>query len=124
LEVLAIAIVLASLTATFGQMTGRPRAGFALLMVMVTLFVVGLVVCDVAEQQSPPEFAALHVVGGNMEGKEVRFGIGDSVLTELVTSNGATGSTNSMPDSYQPIGVLVPGYRVACSARSRVLDLP
>jgi len=108
LEMLAIAIVPASLTATFGQMTGRPRAGFALFMVMVALFVVGLVVCDVAEQQSPPEFAALHVVGGNMEGKEVRFGIGDSVLTELVTSNGATGSTNSMPDSYQPIGVLVP----------------
>jgi K+-transporting ATPase ATPase A chain len=108
LEMLAIAVVPAALTVTFGQMTGRPRAGFALLMVMVALFAVGLVVCDVAEQQSSPVMAALHVDGGNMEGKEVRFGIGESVLTELVTSNGATGSTNSMPDSYQPIGVLVP----------------
>ncbi|MEJ0046732.1 MAG: potassium-transporting ATPase subunit KdpA [Rhodospirillales bacterium] len=108
LEMLAIAVVPASLTATFGRLTNRPRAGFVLLMVMVTLFVGGLVVCDFAESQSPPQLAAFHAVGGNMEGKEARFGIGDSVLTELVTSNGATGSTNSMPDSYRPIGVLVP----------------
>jgi K+-transporting ATPase ATPase A chain len=50
----------------------------------------------------------LHKSGGNMEGKEVRFGVGDSVLTTVVTSNGSTGSYNSMQDSYQPMGVLTP----------------
>jgi K+-transporting ATPase ATPase A chain len=55
----------------------------------------------------PPRLADQGVTGGNMEGKEVRFGVGSSVLTAVVTSNGATGSNNSMHDSYQPAGVLV-----------------
>jgi K+-transporting ATPase ATPase A chain len=79
-----------------------------LLGVMVALFVGGLTVCDMAEAANPPQLASLHVAGGNMEGKEVRFGVGDSVLTAVVTSNGATGSYDSMHDSYQPLGVLVP----------------
>jgi K+-transporting ATPase ATPase A chain len=107
IALLAIAVLPASLTVTFGQMTGRPRAGWVLLGVMVVLFVGGLAVCDLAEASAPPQLAGQHVVGGNMEGKEVRFGIGDSVLTAVVTSNGATGSTDSMPDSYQPLGGLV-----------------
>ena len=107
LGLLAIAVLPASLTITFGHMTGRPRAGWVLLAVMVVLFVGGLVVCDFAEAATPPPLAALHLSGGNMEGKEVRFGIGDSVLAAVVTSNGATGSYNSMHDSYQPMGVLV-----------------
>src|ERR1035441_6503213 len=106
LGLLAIAVLPASLTITFGHMTGRPRAGWVLLAVMVVLFVGGLVVCDFAEAATPPPLAALHLSGGNMEGKEVRFGIGDSVLAAVVTSNGATGSYNSMHDSYEPIGVL------------------
>jgi potassium-transporting ATPase potassium-binding subunit len=73
----------------------------------VSLFVVGLVACDRAEKAPPPQLAGLHIVGGNMEGKEVRFGVGDSVLTAVVTSNTSTGSYNSMYDSYQPVGVLV-----------------
>jgi K+-transporting ATPase ATPase A chain len=108
LALLAIAVLPASLTVTFGQMTGRPRAGWVLLGVMVALFVGGLTVCDMAEAANPPQLASLHVAGGNMEGKEVRFGVGDSVLTAVVTSNGATGSYDSMHDSYQPLGVLVP----------------
>jgi potassium-transporting ATPase potassium-binding subunit len=108
LGLLAIAVLPASLTITFGHMTGRPRAGWILLAVMVVLFVVGLALCDFAEAATPPQLAALHVSGGNMEGKEVRFGIGDSVLAAVVTSNGATGSYNSMHDSYRPLGVLVP----------------
>ena len=107
LGMLAIAVLPASLMITFGQLTGRPRAGWVLLIVMVTLFIVGLVVCDRAERAPPVQLADVHVVGGNMEGKEVRFGIGDSVLTATVTSNTATGSYNSMYDSYQPLGVLV-----------------
>ena len=108
LVLLAIAVLPASLTITFGHMTGRPRAGWVLLAVMVVLFVGGLALCDFAEAATPPQLADLHVSGGNMEGKEVRFGIGGSVLAAVVTSNGATGSYNSMHDSYQPLGVLVP----------------
>jgi potassium-transporting ATPase potassium-binding subunit len=108
LGLLAIAVLPASLMITFGHMARRPRAGWVLLMVMVALFIVGLVVCDWAETAPPPQLAGLHLVGGNMEGKEVRFGVGDSVLTAIVTSNTSTGSYNSMYDSYQPLGVLVP----------------
>jgi len=108
LVMLAIAVLPASLTITFGHMTGRPRAGWVLLAVMVVLFIGGLALCDFAESATPPQLAGLHLSGGNMEGKEVRFGIGGSVLAAVVTSNGATGSYNSMHGSYQPLGVLVP----------------
>jgi K+-transporting ATPase ATPase A chain len=95
LELLAIAVLPASLTVTFGRMTRTPRAGWILLRVMVVLFAAGLAICELAES-------------GNMEGKEVRFGTGGSALAAVVTSNGATGSYNSMHDSYRPVGVLVP----------------
>lgn len=107
LGMLAIAVVPAALPITFGHMVGRPRAGHVLLAVMVVLFVAGLVVCDASEQETPPSLAKLGVTGPNMEGKEARFGTGSSVLTAVVTSNGATGSNNSMHDSYRPAGVLV-----------------
>ena len=74
---------------------------------MAILFLGGLVVCDRAESAQPRRLDELAVVGGNMEGKETRFGIGSSVLAGLVTSNCATGSYNSMHGSYQPMGVLV-----------------
>ena len=106
LGMLAIAVLPASLMITFGQMTRRPRAGWILLTVMVALFAVGLAICDRAETAPPPQLADLHIVGAHMEGKEVRFGSGESVLTAIVTSNGATGSYNSMYDSFQPLGVL------------------
>jgi potassium-transporting ATPase potassium-binding subunit len=127
IEMLAIAVLPAALTYTFGRMTGYMRQGWTLLWVMVALFVGGLVVCDRAEQGGvPAQSAAGHIAiapsftqpaftqpaftqpGGNMEGKETRFGIGSSVLTAINTSNTATGSTNSSQDSYTPIGGLVP----------------
>ncbi len=108
LGILAIAVLPASLIIAFGHVAGKPRAGWVLLTVMIVLFAGGLVVCDRAETASPPQLAGLHISGGNMEGKEVRFGVGDSVLTTIVTSNGSTGSYNSMQDSYQPMGVLTP----------------
>ncbi len=108
LGMLAIAVLPASFPITFGHMVGRPRAGWVLLAVMVVLFVAGLVVCDLAEAPTPPRLAALGVEGGNLEGKEVRFGVGGSVLAAVVTSNGATGSNASMHDSFRPLGVLVP----------------
>jgi K+-transporting ATPase ATPase A chain len=107
LSMLAIAVLPASLTVTFGRMTARPSAGWLLLIIMGILFVGGLLLCDLAESSTPPHLAALHLAGGNMEGKEVRLGVGGSVLATVVTSNGATGSYNAMVDSYQPLGVLV-----------------
>jgi K+-transporting ATPase ATPase A chain len=108
LLLLAIVVLPAALPITFGHMAGRRRAGWLLLVVMLVLFAAGLLVCDVAEEAVPPRLADLGVAGGNLEGKETRFGVGDSVLAAVVTSNGATGSYNSMHDSYQPLGVLVP----------------
>ncbi len=105
---LAIAVLPASLMITFGEMARKPRAGWVLLMVMIALFLAGLAVCDRAESAPPPQLAGLNIAGGNMEGKEVRFGAGESVLTAIVTSNTSTGSYNSMHDSFQPLGVMVP----------------
>src|SRR6266851_4633430 len=106
LELLAISVLPAALTFTFGRMVGRPREGWMLYSVMVCLFVAATVPTGWAEQAGNPLLGATTSVrqtadatqpGGNMEGKETRFGIGSSVLTEVVTSNGATGSTNSAP---------------------------
>jgi K+-transporting ATPase ATPase A chain len=114
LELLAIAVLPASLTHTFGRMTRRPRQGWVLFSVMLVLFVAGLLVCDVAEQrghvladQGVDHATSAQQAGGNMEGKEVRFGIAGSVLAAVTTSNGTTGSYNSMHDSYTPVGGLV-----------------
>jgi len=108
LGMLAIVILPAALPITLGHLAGRERAGWTLLAVMVALFAAGIAVCDAAERRAPPRLADLHVSAGNMEGKEVRFGIADTVLTTVTTSNGATGSYNAMLDSFRPIGVSVP----------------
>jgi K+-transporting ATPase ATPase A chain len=108
LAMLAIAVLPASFPITFGAMAGRPRAGWALLAVMVVLFFAGLVVCDIGEQSLPDPLAALGLAGGNLEGKEARFGVGGSVLAAVVTSNGATGSYSAMHESFRPLGILVP----------------
>ena len=114
LSMLAIAVLPASLTYTFGRMTGRPRQGWVLFAVMLMLFVAGLLACHFAEQrghllvrEGVDHAASPLQAGGNMEGKEVRFGIGGSVLAAVTTSNGATGSYNSMHDSYTPVAGLV-----------------
>ncbi len=119
-EMLAIVVLPAALTNTFGRMIQRPREGWLLFWVMAALFAGALVVSGVAEQSGNPQLiSAAHVtqapsetqpgeMGGNMEGKEVRFGIGGSVLAAVATSNGATGATNSAHDSYTPVGGLVP----------------
>jgi K+-transporting ATPase ATPase A chain len=72
---------------------------------MVFLFAVALVVCDTGERRGNPRLAAVGVARSNMEGKEVRFGIAQTVLTAVTTSNGATGSTNAMHDSFMPLSV-------------------
>lgn len=114
IEMLAIVAIPAALTNTFGRMIGRTREGWMLFWVMTFLFVVGLGLTGWAEQSGNSQVAQnVHLIqnmqpAGNMEGKEVRFGVGGSVLTAVVTSNGATGSTNSMHDSYTPLGGAVP----------------
>jgi K+-transporting ATPase ATPase A chain len=115
-EMLMIVVLPASLTYTFGRMVGRTRQGWMILGVMTFLFVAGLILGAWAEQSGNPRIAALGVdtqasdlqPGGNMEGKDVRFGIHGSVLAAVATSNGATGSNNSMHDSYTPVGGMVP----------------
>jgi K+-transporting ATPase ATPase A chain len=106
-ELLAIVVIPAAFTHTFGRMVGRPRDGWVIFWTMTALFIVGLLVCNWAETSTHPALAS-HVVGGNTEGKEVRFGTGASALAAVVTSNGGTGSYNSMDDSFQPLGVAVP----------------
>jgi potassium-transporting ATPase potassium-binding subunit len=108
---LAIVLLPAVFTNTFGRMIGKPRQGWMLFSVMVVLFVAGLLLCGWMEQGGNVRLAPIGVAGrpgGNMEGKEVRFGVGGSVLAAVVTSNGATGSVNSAHDSYTPLGGAVP----------------
>jgi K+-transporting ATPase ATPase A chain len=112
LEMLAVVLLPAALTNTFGRMTGQPRQGSLLYGVMVLLFVGGLFFVHHFEQGTPKlgnvDFRNDRLQsGGNMEGKEVRFGIGGSTLTAVVSSNTATGSNNSMDDSYTSLGGMV-----------------
>ena len=110
---LSITAIPAALTHTFGRMLGRPRQGRVLFWVMTAIFAAGLVVCQVAEARGS---LALQTAGlrdaPNLEGKETRFGVGASVLGTVATSNGATGSSNSMLDSSTPIGGLVPLFNM------------
>jgi K+-transporting ATPase ATPase A chain len=115
-EVLAILLIPAALCYTFGQMVGDRRQGWALLAAMLVIFVPMLLGAFAAEQAGNPRLAALGVdqapsplqSGGNMEGKETRFGIANSALWATATTAASNGSVNSMHDSYTPLGGLVP----------------
>jgi K+-transporting ATPase ATPase A chain len=113
IEMLAIVLLPAALTNTFGRMVGQPRQGWLFYCVMVFLFSCGLIFAHHFEQKGNPRLAGVNFrsgplhSGGNMEGKEVRFGIAGSTLTAVVTSNTATGSTNSAHDSYTSLGGMV-----------------
>ncbi len=116
LEMLAILLIPAALCYTFGKMVGDTRKGWAILAVMTIIFVALLSVTVWAEQRGNPEVAGLNVdqsasnlqPGGNMEGKEVRFGIADSALFATVTTSASCGAVNAMHDSFTPLGGLVP----------------
>jgi K+-transporting ATPase ATPase A chain len=115
LELLAILVISGALCYTFGVMVGDTRQGWAVLAAMTVLFVALLAVCVSAEQQGATlagqgvdhQVSELQS-GGNMEGKEVRFGIVNSALWATATTSASNGSVNSMHDSYTPIGGLVP----------------
>ena len=116
LELLAILLIPAALCYTFGVMVKDTRQGWAVLAAMTIMFVGLLVVCGVAEQYGNPFLAKIGVdqgaselqAGGNMEGKEVRFGIANSALWATATTAASNGSVNAMHDSFTPIGGLVP----------------
>jgi K+-transporting ATPase ATPase A chain len=116
LAMLAIFVIPAALCYTFGSMVGDTRQGWAILVAMTILFVGFLAVAEYAEQSGNPAFAALGVdqgvsatqSGGNMEGKETRFGIVNSALFATITTSASCGAVNSMHDSFTPLGGLVP----------------
>jgi K+-transporting ATPase ATPase A chain len=116
LELLAILIISAALCYTFGKMVGDTRQGWAILAAMTIVFVALLVACAWFEQGGNPRLAGLGVdqtaselqAGGNMEGKETRFGISASALWATATTAASNGSVNSMHDSFTPLGGLVP----------------
>ncbi len=116
LEMLSILLIPAALTYTFGRMAGDTRQGWAILAAMTIIFVVVLLVPQWAEQQGNPALAPLGVdqnasdmqPGGNMEGKEVRFGIANSALWATATTAASNGSVNSMHDSFMPLGGMIP----------------
>jgi len=110
LQVLAILLIPAALCDMFGRMVGDWRQGWAILAAMLVIFVPLLVACTLAEQSGNPAVTALGVdpSGGNMEGKEVRFGIANSALWATVTTAASNGSVNAMHDSFTPLGGLVP----------------
>jgi len=119
LELLAILLIPAALCYTFGVMVRDTRQGWALLAAMTVLFVALLLVAVVAEQrgavfvkQGVDHAASALQSGGNMEGKEVRFGIAGSALWATATTAASNGSVNSMHDSYTPIGGLVPMWMI------------
>jgi K+-transporting ATPase ATPase A chain len=112
LEMLAILLIPAALTYTFGKMVGSTRQGWAILIAMLLLLWVPLGLALAAEQTGNPALTDLGVnqtasatnPGGNMEGKEVRFGIANSALWATATTAASNGSVNSMHDSYTPLG--------------------
>jgi potassium-transporting ATPase potassium-binding subunit len=118
-EVLAILLIPAALCYTFGAMVADTRQGWTVLAAMTVMFVGLLAVCYVAEQtgavfakQGVDHAASALQSGGNMEGKEVRFGIASSALWATATTVASNGSVNSMHDSFTPIGGLVPMWSI------------
>ncbi len=110
LEMLAILLIPAALTYTYGKMVGDTRQGWVILIAMTLVLVVMGGITIWAESQGNPMFTSLGIdqSQGNLEGKDVRFGIANSALWSTVTTAASNGSVNSMLDSYTPIGGMVP----------------
>jgi K+-transporting ATPase ATPase A chain len=119
LEMLSILLIAAALCYTFGVMVGDTRQGWTVLAAMTVIFVVLLGTCYLAEQngavfvkQGVDHTASALQPGGNMEGKEARFGIASSAIWATATTSASNGSVNSMHDSYTPMGGLVPMWLI------------
>jgi K+-transporting ATPase ATPase A chain len=120
IQVLLIFVIPAGLTYTFGHMVGDTRQGWAIFSAMAVMFLVGVFVCYGFEQAGNPILAKLGLqpaatatqAGGNMEGKETRFGIAASALFVTVTTNASCGAVNSAHDALTPLGGLVPMFNL------------
>jgi potassium-transporting ATPase potassium-binding subunit len=119
-ELWSILAISAALTHTFGKMVGNVRQGWAIFAVMGVLYLGGQFACTWAESQPSAKLAALHIdqtasgmqAGGNMEGKEVRFGIAGSTIWATATTDASNGSVNAMHDSFTPLGGLIPMFNI------------
>ena len=116
IEMVSIFAIGAALTDVFGRMVGDRRQGWAVLAVMTLMFLVGVGVLYHAESAGNPAFTAMNIdqqagplqPGGNMEGKEVRFGIANSAIFATATTDASCGAVNGMHDSFTPLGGMVP----------------
>jgi K+-transporting ATPase ATPase A chain len=107
-QMISIFAIGAALTNVFGRMVGNERQGWAILAVMGVLFIAGVLVCYWAEAHGNDAFTAMGLTGGNMEGKEVRFGIPASALFAVITTAASCGAVNAMHDSFTAIGGMIP----------------
>ena len=102
----------AGLTWTFGRAVGDQRQGWAIFAAMLLLFLAGTTIAYWAESAGNPNLHALGVAGGNMEGKEVRFGVAASALFATVTTDASCGAVNAMHDSFTALGGLIPLFNI------------
>jgi K+-transporting ATPase ATPase A chain len=107
-QMISIFALGAALTNVFGRMVGNQRQGWAILAVMGVLFIAGVIVCYWAEANGTTALNALGLTGGNMEGKEVRFGIVASALFAVITTAASCGAVNAMHDSFTALGGMIP----------------
>ncbi len=108
IQMLAIFVIGAAMTNVFGRMVGNPKQGWAILAVMGVLFIVGVAVTYWAEAAGTHTLQALGLTGGNMEGKETRFGIVASALFAVITTAASCGAVNAMHDSFTALGGMIP----------------
>ncbi|MGC2122638.1 MAG: potassium-transporting ATPase subunit KdpA [Xanthobacteraceae bacterium] len=107
-QIISIFALGAALTNVFGRMVGNQRQGWAVLAVMGVLFIAGVAACYAAEAHGNDALNALGLIGGNMEGKEVRFGIVASSLFAVITTDASCGAVNAMHDSFTALGGMIP----------------
>src|SRR6202790_1678658 len=107
-QIISIFALGAALTNVFGRMVGNQRQGWAILAVMGVLFIAGITFCYWAEAHGNDALNALGLTGGNMEGKEVRFGIVGSALFAVITTAASCGAVNAMHDSFTALGGMIP----------------
>ncbi len=108
IQMLSIFALGAALTNVFGRMVGDQRQGWAILAIMGILFITGVITAYAAEARGNDALNALGLTGGNMEGKETRFGIAGSALFAVITTAASCGAVNAMHDSFTAIGGMVP----------------
>jgi K+-transporting ATPase ATPase A chain len=107
-QMISIFAIGAALTNVFGRMVGNERQGWAILAVMGVLFLAGVIMTYWAEAHGNDAFMAMGLTGGNMEGKEVRFGIVASALFAVITTAASCGAVNAMHDSFTALGGMIP----------------